>query len=92
VAKAGNGKAAKKAGKDEKPDKPKAKAKAAKAKLKDAKSKDAKPKTGKSAGDEKAEPAPPRSARPATNANGVTQTAALTPGSEPDDVLSGLIR
>jgi hypothetical protein len=32
------------------------------------------------------------STRPATNANGVTQTAALTPGSEPDDVLSGLIR
>ncbi|HTR96109.1 MAG TPA: hypothetical protein VMI73_30615 [Trebonia sp.] len=30
--------------------------------------------------------------RPSTNANGVTQTAALTPGSEPDDVLSGLIR
>jgi hypothetical protein len=27
-----------------------------------------------------------------TNANGVTQTAALTPGAEPDDVLSGLIR
>jgi hypothetical protein len=32
------------------------------------------------------------STRPATNANGVTQTAALTPGSDPDDVLSGLIR
>ena len=60
----------------------KAKAKAAKAKLKDAKSKDAKPKGGAAA----------RPAKPATNANGETQTAALTPGSEPDDVLSGLIR
>jgi hypothetical protein len=80
TATAENGKAAKKAGNAEKPDK--AKAKTAKSKAKDAKPKD----------DAKAEPATGRAARPATNANGVSRTAALTPGSDPGDVLSGLVR
>jgi hypothetical protein len=75
--KADNGKQ-KKAGKAEQSDKPKAKT--AKSKAKTAKQKDS----------AKAEPTTEAPARPATNANGVTQTAALTPGSESDDVHSSL--
>jgi hypothetical protein len=70
----------KKAGKALQPDKPKAKT--AKSKAKSAKQKDgAKP-----------GPATRVPTRPTTNANGATQTTALTPGSEPDDVLARLIR
>jgi len=71
------GKTAKKAGKGDKP-----KGKAARSKGKAAKPKD----------DTSAESAARPQTRPATNANGLTQTAALTPGTDPDDVLSGLIR
>jgi hypothetical protein len=88
AAKAETGKAAKKPSKAEKPDKPKAKT--GKSKSKSAKPKD----------DAKGDPA---AARPATNANGGTQPegkatapdtqqATQPPGSEPGDVLSGLVR
>jgi hypothetical protein len=77
VGKTAGGKTVKKTGKGDKP-----KAKAARSKGKAAKPKD----------DASAESAERSQTRPATNANGVTQTAALTPGTDPDDILSGLIR